>query len=133
MQAIVTKFHGATNVRGSRMSATYDGGRVFMGYDSGLSPYGNHKAVAQKLCDKLGWEGRYEGGGMSDGRYAWVYVPTAEESSIAPHVVVQTDVFGVPHTTHGPFKTFSDAVMWRNANPVLVVEYTYVVPMTRPK
>ena len=54
-QAIVTKYHGPTNVRGSRISARADAGRVIVSYDHALDISGNHKAAAQALADKLGW------------------------------------------------------------------------------
>ena len=54
-QAIVTKYHGPTNVRGSRISARCDAGRIMVSYDYALNIGDNHKAAAQALADKLGW------------------------------------------------------------------------------
>ena len=54
MKAIVTKYHGATDTRGSRISAIAEGGhRVSVGYDSGLELIDNHAEAVRKLCAKL--------------------------------------------------------------------------------
>lgn len=56
MKAIVTKYHGATNSRGSRYSASdTDGNRVSVPTDYALSSDGNHDAAAIALCRKMGW------------------------------------------------------------------------------
>lgn len=67
-QAIVTRYHGPTNTRGSRISAQYAGGRIYVAYDHALSPEGNHAAAAATLAASLGWAGRMIGGGSPDGR-----------------------------------------------------------------
>lgn len=56
MKAITTKFHGPTNTRGSRYSATdSDGNRVSVSADYALNADGNHDAAAIALCVKMGW------------------------------------------------------------------------------
>lgn len=55
MQAIVTKYHGPTNYKGSRISARADAGRIVRPYDHDLTPEENHAAAAQALADRLGW------------------------------------------------------------------------------
>lgn len=73
MQAIVTKYHGPTNVKGSRISATSASGqRVIVGYDHSLSLEENHMAAAQALCIKLNWSSSFVTGGTKDG-YAHVF------------------------------------------------------------
>ena len=78
MKAIVTKFHGPTDFKGSRYSATAEGvGRVILQTDFALNSDENHERVARALADKYGWlkDGtRLVGGGMPDGRMAWVFV-----------------------------------------------------------
>ena len=37
MQAIVTKYHGATNFKGSRISATAEAGRIYLSWDDSLN------------------------------------------------------------------------------------------------
>jgi hypothetical protein len=55
LQAIVTKYHGPTNCKGSRISAKADAGRVIVHYDHALNLDENHKAAAQALVERLGW------------------------------------------------------------------------------
>jgi hypothetical protein len=55
LQAIVTKYHGPTNVRGSRISARADAGRVIVSWDYGLNVGENHAAAARALIERLGW------------------------------------------------------------------------------
>jgi hypothetical protein len=55
MQAIRTRYHGPTNTRGSRISATCQAGRITVAYDHGLSESGNHRAAAMALREKLNW------------------------------------------------------------------------------
>jgi hypothetical protein len=69
MQTIETKYHGPTNVRGSRISATASGcrKRVTVSYDHALNAENNHKAAAQTLMEALGWTGSYAGGHTQTG------------------------------------------------------------------
>ena len=53
MQAIITKYLGPTNHRGSRIKATGWVGSATVSYDYGLDTVGNHKAAAQAICNKL--------------------------------------------------------------------------------
>jgi hypothetical protein len=55
LQAIVTKYHGPTNYKGSRISARAEAGRVIVSYDHALNVDENHKAAAQALVERLGW------------------------------------------------------------------------------
>ncbi len=74
MQAIITKYHGPTNTRGSRVSATAaNGQRVFMGYDSAHTSEENHRIAAEKLCEKLDWHGKLASGSLKNGM-VWVFV-----------------------------------------------------------
>lgn len=56
MKAIITKYHGPGNVRGSRYSAS-DGNhnRITLHADDSLDSDGNHNAAAIALCVKMGW------------------------------------------------------------------------------
>lgn len=63
MQAIVTRYFGPTNFRGSRIKATCEATTIFPDYDDGLDLEGNHDAAARALIVKLGW---------NDGRGGWV-------------------------------------------------------------
>jgi hypothetical protein len=67
MQAIVTKYHGATNFRGSRVSAKASAGRVTVSWDDALDVDANHRAAAVALCRKFGWHGTLVEGGLPEG------------------------------------------------------------------
>lgn len=72
MKAITTKFHGLTNVKGSRYSASdLDGNRVMLSTDFALSSEGNHDRAALALCEKMSWTGTLVRGGLANGN---VYV-----------------------------------------------------------
>lgn len=66
-QAIVTKYHGPTNSRGSRVSATAEAGRVYVSYDDSLDTADAHAAAVKALCAKLDWHGRLVCGGTATG------------------------------------------------------------------
>ena len=68
MKAIMTKYIGPTDRRGSRIKATdSDGNSIMLPYDSALDTEGNHNAAAKALRDKMGWKGRLIGGWTSGG------------------------------------------------------------------
>jgi len=74
MQAIVTKYHGATNTRGSRIGAKAYGGSILVPYKYELDAYENHERAAHALMKKLGWSGRLIGGSLPDDKgYAFVF------------------------------------------------------------
>jgi hypothetical protein len=68
MQAIMTKYHGPTDTRGSRYSASAQAGRVCIDSNDELNFERNHKAAAKALAMKLGWEGNWYFGFLPDGR-----------------------------------------------------------------
>lgn len=73
MQSIETRYHGATNTKPSKISATASGcgKRVYVSYDHALDADGNHKAAALKLMETLDWRGRFIGGHT---KYGMVFV-----------------------------------------------------------
>jgi len=74
-QAIVTKFLGPTNTKGSRVRAVCDAASVTVGWDHRLNQAENHYAAMVKLCNKLGWPRDRQGAGMPrNGGYCWVEV-----------------------------------------------------------
>jgi hypothetical protein len=76
MQTITTKYHGATNTRGSRVSATSESGiRIYIAYDDALSSEDAHRVAAQALSDKLGWGYRMVCGATKGG---YVFVPLTQ-------------------------------------------------------
>ncbi len=72
-QAIITKFIGPTNFRGSRVKASADAGSMTVNWDHALNHEQNHDRAAQALAEKLQWGGKWYGGGLLTGN---VYVCT---------------------------------------------------------
>jgi len=54
-QAIVTKFLGPTNYRGSRVKATAQAGSITLEWDHALNPDKNHLAAATALANRYDW------------------------------------------------------------------------------
>jgi hypothetical protein len=74
MKAIETKYHGATDTRGARISAAdLDGNRVSIPYPHELSGEAVHRAAAEALMAKMKWDGRIAGGATKHG-YTFVFV-----------------------------------------------------------
>jgi hypothetical protein len=72
-QAIITKYIGPSNVRGSRVKAIASAGSITLHWNSALNPEQNHTAAARALALKFGWVAEYRGGGMpDDSGYAFV-------------------------------------------------------------
>lgn len=72
-QAIVVRYSGPTNSRGSRYVASAWAGRVSRSCDNAVSAEENAALAARKLADKFEWTGLFIMGGMPDGK-ARVYV-----------------------------------------------------------
>jgi hypothetical protein len=71
MLAILTKYHGPTNTRRARISATNaNGARVFVPYDDAAR--NPHHAAALALCAKLTLSGDLVHGSTRNG-YAYVF------------------------------------------------------------
>lgn len=75
MQAIVTKYIGPMNFRGSRVKAMAQAGSVTVEYDSALNVEANRDAACRALVAKYGWWGSWARGASPDGR-GNVYVCT---------------------------------------------------------
>jgi hypothetical protein len=71
MQAIRTRYHGATNTRGARITATCEGGSIQMSYDYSLDAEPNHRKAVELLLKRLGWVAVYQGGQFG-GDYYWI-------------------------------------------------------------
>lgn len=77
--AIITKYHGPTNTRGSRISATWGTDRAVVEYDS-AGGFGEpaHRKAAEAVLRATGcpqFTGRLVGGALPDGRYVFVVGP----------------------------------------------------------
>lgn len=66
-QAIVTKFLGPTNTKGSRISVRCQAKRIYVPWDYCLNTDRNHVAAARQLASQLGWDGPWYGGGIDTG------------------------------------------------------------------
>lgn len=90
--AIVTKYHGPTNYRGSRITATVPERIAHRDLDQPTNPLHQrrywtltipypyelsgedvHRLAAQALADRLEWTGALAGGALAEG-YAFVFV-----------------------------------------------------------
>lgn len=72
-QAILTRYRGPTNVRGSRILVSCPGGRMRVNYDHAMNSNDNHKAAAYAMALKMGWVGSMVGGTLPGGFMAWVF------------------------------------------------------------
>jgi hypothetical protein len=73
MKSIITKYHGPTDFKGSRISASDgDGNRVFISYPSELRSEEAHANAVKALCKKMSWTGEIYGGDHPDGM-VWVF------------------------------------------------------------
>ena len=77
-QAIETRYLGPTNTKGGRIKATAWAGSITIGYDHALNTEGAHKAAADALIAKMGWQGKFAQGGNAKGNgYVFVNVEGA--------------------------------------------------------
>jgi hypothetical protein len=65
-QAIVTKYIGPSNTKGSRIKASAAAGSVTIHIDNALNIENNHAKAAEALAEKLGWGGNWFIGGLPD-------------------------------------------------------------------
>ena len=78
MQAIRTRYYGATNSRGSRIQAKCEARTIYLPYDHALNLDGNHRAACEALMHAMGWipehGAHYENrvGGVFAHDYYWV-------------------------------------------------------------
>ena len=54
-QAIITKYHGPSDVKGSRVSAQCDAGRIYLHWDDALNSDENHAAACEAMLKRVGW------------------------------------------------------------------------------
>ena len=77
MQAIQTRYLGPTNSRGARIKAWAAAGSLTIPYPYELSGQACHRAAAEALREKLGWDecayNELLGGQLANGDYAFVF------------------------------------------------------------
>lgn len=74
MQAIRTKYIGATNTKPPRITAMCYSGTVTIQANNDLSLVENHKAACQALVTKLDWGYDFVSGTLADGTFVHVIV-----------------------------------------------------------
>lgn len=105
LQAIVTRYCGPSNSRGSRYAANAWGGRITRACDNAVNADTNSALAARKLAEKFGWQGVFVAGGMPDGQ-ARVYVHISNDPAHAPLGVEGQDWFFVPAPI--PFEPYQE-------------------------
>lgn len=77
MQAIICKYFGPTNSKGSRIKAQCAAGSVTISYPHELSGQAVYRKAAEALVTKLGWNdgyyGKLLGGQVPSGEYVFVF------------------------------------------------------------
>ena len=78
MQAILVKYHGPTNTRGTRLTARAEAGRITLPREYALNVDEDARRVAVALCEKLGWNAEsLVGGGLPNGDRVFVFAGLA--------------------------------------------------------
>ena len=77
MIAIETRFHGPTNSRGARITATAVKNRITVSYPYELSGEDCHRVAAEALCAKMKWPGKLIGDGTAKG-YVFIFADRAQ-------------------------------------------------------
>jgi len=73
MKAITTKYHGPTNTKGARITASdLDGNRITISYPHEMRSEDGHQRAAETLRDKMHWSGRLIRGAIKGG-YVFVF------------------------------------------------------------
>lgn len=82
MKAIKTQYHGPTDRRGSRISASTGekGQRIFLSEWGSLTVSQGMALAADKLCEKMGWPRDMVGGGFPDGSMVWVFAASPDRT-----------------------------------------------------
>lgn len=76
MQAIRTRYHGATNTKGSRFSAKGEAKTMYFPFDYSDNSGNNHESAAYAYANSLGWLNKgdtLEGGVFGHDTY-WILV-----------------------------------------------------------
>jgi hypothetical protein len=82
-QAILTRYLGPTNTKGSRVRATAQAGSVTIAWNDEADTDANHRIAAEFLASMYGWlrKNRLEGGALPDGKsYAFVLIELPKEA-----------------------------------------------------
>lgn len=82
MKAILVKYHGPTDTKGSRYSASdSDGNQVYVEVDDALSMADSQERAVHALCEKMAWTGTLIAGSLGkDTVYVWTRWPGGREA-----------------------------------------------------
>ena len=84
MKAITTKFHGPTNHRGARYSASdSDGNKVSIAYDYDARRGGGNIVAAIALVEKMKWNPVILAHGWAKAGDVFVMIPVSEKTKAA--------------------------------------------------
>jgi hypothetical protein len=74
MQAILVKYYGPTNTRGTRLTARAEAGSVTLQREYALNVDEDARRVAAALCSTFGWNAdNLVGGGLPNGDRVFVF------------------------------------------------------------
>ena len=74
MQAILVKYYGPTDARGTRLKASAEAGSITLPREYALNVDDDARRVAAALCAKLGWNAEnLVGGGLPNGDRVFVF------------------------------------------------------------
>lgn len=73
-QAILVRYLGPTNYRGTRYKASCGAGSTTLAADYALNPRQNAEAAVAALLHKLEWDGVWAGGELPNGDWAFARV-----------------------------------------------------------
>lgn len=75
MQTITTKYHGPTDYKGARLSATTTSGiKRWFSWEYDINAHENHQRAARALALELKWGGQWVSGTLAGGAVVWVPV-----------------------------------------------------------
>jgi hypothetical protein len=75
---ITTRYHGPTNTRGARVTASDEDNRITLSWDHEVGSQENHDAAARALCVKLDWVSHDLYRGATKRGYVYVFAAPAE-------------------------------------------------------
>ncbi len=79
VRVLITRYHGPTNTRGSRVSARVPSGRrVTLGWDYSLGEAENHDRAACALASELGWNPPTMAGNLPGPDRVYVVAPKVQ-------------------------------------------------------
>lgn len=86
MKAILTRYHGPTDTKPSRITARAEGvPNLTLANAEGDE---GHRAAAQALCNRMDWTGTLTMGGLPDGFCVHVFTPAVPALRALAHAVI---------------------------------------------